>query len=101
MTSRAGTFLWDPNFDRAKLLEPSCAPDAPSYVSGPTDLILVTFDRGTPLDLWAYGLIGGDVVPVDCLEALPGLELKARFPGEGLKVLTARVESGGYVALKR
>jgi hypothetical protein len=101
MTSRAMTFRWDPNVDRAKLLEPSCAPDAPSYVSGPADLILVTFDRGEPLDLWAYGPVGGDLVPVDCLEALPGLEFKARFPSEGLKVLTARVEGGDYVALKR
>lgn len=101
MTSRAMTFRWDPNVDRAKLLEPSCDPGAPSYVSGPADLILVTFDRGEPLDLWSYGLIGGNVVPVDCLEALPGLKLMARFPVEGLKVLTAHVESGGHVALKR
>ena len=101
ITSRAMTFRWDPSVDRAKLLEPSCAPDAPSYVSGPVDLILVTFDRGEPLDLWAYGVINGSPVPVDCLEALPGLKLMARFPGEGLKVLTARVERGRDVALKR
>ena len=103
MTSRTMTFRWDPNFDRAKLLDPSCAPDAPSYVNGPVDLIVVTFDLGGPLDLWSYGgmAMAANAVPLDCLEALPGLELKARFPGEGLKVLTAHVESGRYVALKR
>jgi hypothetical protein len=101
MTSRTMAFRWDPNFDRAKLLDTSCDPAAPSYVSGPVDLILVTFDLGEPLDLWAYGGVGGNpAVPLDCLEMLPGLELMARFPGEGLKVLKARVESGGYVALK-
>jgi hypothetical protein len=100
LTSRTMTFRWDPHFDRSRLLDPSCAPSAPNYVTGPADLILVTFDLGEPLDLWAYGGIG-PAVPLDCLEALPGLKLMARFPAEGLKVLKARVESGGYVALKR
>jgi hypothetical protein len=102
MTSRTMAFRWDPNFDRARLLDPSCDADAPSYVNGPADLIVVTFDRGEPLDLWAYGGVGGtSPVPLDCLEALPGLKLMARFPVEGLKVLSARVESGSYVALQR
>jgi hypothetical protein len=43
----------------------------------------------------------GSAVPLDCLEALPSLKLMARFPVEGLKVLSTRVESGSYVALKR
>jgi hypothetical protein len=100
MTSRTMAFRWDPNFDRAKLQDPSCDPARPTYVSGPVDLILVTFDLGEPLDLWRYGGVGGSpAVPLDCLEALPGLELMARFPDEGLKVLRARIESGNYVAL--
>jgi hypothetical protein len=100
LTNRLYTFRWDPTFNWAKLLDASC--DAPSYVNGPVDLILVTFDRGEPLDLWTYGGIGGgNPVPLDCLETLPGLELMARFPVEGLKVLTAHVERGRHVALKR
>jgi hypothetical protein len=101
MTSRTMTFRWDPNFDRSRLLDPSCDSGAPSYVSGPVDLILVTFDLGEPLDVWKYGGMRGSAVPLDCLEALPGLKLMARFPVEGLKVLRTRVESGSHVALKR
>jgi hypothetical protein len=52
---------------------------------------------GQPEEIWSYGESAN--VRARCLENLPGLSLVRRFPDEGLKVLTARVEAGQRIDL--
>jgi hypothetical protein len=95
LSSRQMVFLSDPRFDRTKLYPLLCA-STPKRIRGPADVIVVTFDRGNPTDLWYYSGNGvtGSVGAVDCLENLPDLTIVQRFPDEGMKVLRARVPAG-------
>lgn len=102
VTPRSALFLWDPAVDRSRIVELSCPLLQAKYVTGPVEIVLQSFDRGEPSELWYYdgnGLTGG-LHRSDCFERLPGLRVVQRFPDEGLKVMEARVDSGQRVVLR-
>jgi hypothetical protein len=101
VTSRAADFLWDASVDRSRLIDMNCPMNA-RRITGPARLVIMTFDKGKPDDLWYFVGNGftGSILPADCLAGLTGTRMVQRFPGEGLKVLEADVADGAVVALQ-
>ena len=102
VTARGAWFYWDPAVDRSRLRELSCDALRASSVSGPSRLVIVSFDKGAPEDLWYYdgNAESGRFFRADCFERLPHREIRQRFPEEGIKVLEARVDAGQQVILR-
>jgi hypothetical protein len=97
-TSRAGWFYADPTVDRARLRETFCPGLQAKYLSGPERIVVLTFDKGGPQEVWYYSNRGPQ--RADCFEQLPALNLLQRFPEEGLKVLETSVPVGMRVILE-
>jgi hypothetical protein len=102
LTSQMATLMWDLGVDRSKIVDLSCPQLQADRVSGPAHLIVLTFDRGEPHQLWYYSgtQLRGSILPSECFQRLPDLQIVQRFPDEGLKVLEARVAAGQHVVLK-
>ena len=100
LTGRAGWFHADAAIDQSRVFLLDCN-GAPARVTGPARLLILTFDRGAPEQLWApSGPTGGSAARSQCFERLPNLTLIQRFPDEGLKVIQAEVDGGHEVILK-
>jgi hypothetical protein len=103
LTSKAVWFYWDPTVDRSRLYELDCEPLQSAYLSGPARIVILTFDKGGPQELWHYlGHANGtsEYQRANCFERLPGLNPLQRFPEEGVKVLEARAPVGVRVMLR-
>jgi len=101
LTSKAGLFYWDPTVDRSRLYELNCGLSQATYVSGPARIVILTFDKGGPQELWYYTGRAKPYERADCFERLPNLNLLQIFPEEGVKVLESRVLEGERVVLGR
>jgi len=104
LSSRCALFYPDPLIDRSRLSEINCNLLGESkYLSGPAHIVLVTFDQGEPQDLWYYS--GNNRhnghSRASCFEQLTDIRLLRSFPGEGLKVLEARVPAAKRVILRQ
>jgi hypothetical protein len=102
LTGRAGAFYWDPRVHGSSVYDLNCEAWQSAYIDGPASLVILTFDKGNPRDLWYYvGNVSGSFRRAHCFERLAArLDLVQRFPDEGLKVLQARVGAGERIILK-
>ncbi len=103
LSSRLGSFSWDPKLDRSRVMALSCVSMRARHVTGPARIVFVTFERGRPEDLWYYrgNDISGSIFRAECLDGLSGVHVVQRFPDEGLKVLEAEVAAGSDIVLHR
>jgi len=99
VTSTAGWFHADASIDQSKVFDLDCNMARFQYVTGPATIVILSFDAGEPRELWFPNEGAGSRRSL-CFERLPSLELLRRFPDEGLKVLSARIEPGQRVMLK-
>jgi hypothetical protein len=103
LTSRPAAFDWDPSLDHSLVIPISCYSHNAQFISGPATVIIHTFDKGGPTDLWEYAgtELEGWLEPDHCLDGLPDLHLVQSFPDEGFKVLESRIPAGQRVELRR
>jgi hypothetical protein len=103
LTSRPAVFSWDPSLDHSLVIPASCYSHNARFISGPATVIIHTFDKGGPTDLFEYAgtELDGWLMAEHCLDGLPDLHLVQSFPDEGFKVLESRIPAGQRVELRR
>jgi len=95
-------FYADPTVDPARVSGLDCAVLQGKHLSGPTRLVILSYDDGGPPgEVFSY--VGTEILTrrqrADCLDQLPALTLLQRFPQERVKVLETQVPAGMRVIL--